>query len=467
MAFSFNPGGGSIQLFVTTTESSPVTFIVNATGFNFSGVATPNSSTNVALPRSLQVDSGSDRNKGIHVKAEGNKRITVYGLNYGLHTSDAFLALPCNRLPIDEYEYYAVTYQPLVPHPSTILIVACEDNTEVSTGPSSSVTLNRLETYMMSSILNDLTGRRITATKPIAFFSNHECANVPVGIGYCDHLTEQIPPTSTWGHLFLAASLLGRRSGELFRIITSQPPATVTINCTTFLQPISYSLTATVNWQEFEITPNSFCSITSTSPILVAQFSLGTLRVPVEQFSNYYVFNVLPTFAFNYITVYVAPEYFQTDRIFVDNTSLDNFPWSQIYCSGNIICGYITRVNVTTAGVHQLHHLDQTARVGISAYGFGVFNSYGYPGGLKLTPVQCKNLYTVASSQLRMLLVNVDVYTPVATVSFSSTIYKYAEGTGGAQVTVTRSGNTEAIAIVLVASDNFQGTAAGNRQLSL
>ena len=397
LGFSLNYAGDDItlQLFVTTTESSPVMFTVNTTGFHYSGIATHNSSTNVTLPSSLQVSDDSERNKGIYVKAEGDKKIVVYGLNYHEFTTDAFLALPCSRLPVDEYEYYAATI-------GMILIVACEDNTEIDAGLSNIVTLNRLQTYLVTSTA---VGSSITSNKPIAFFTNHECAAIPIGDCCCDHLTEQIPPTSTWGRVFLAASLLGRRSGEIFHIVAAQTPTNVTVNCTTFTQPVTYSLTAAANWQEFNITPSSFCSIVATAPILVTQFALGTNRdvignnigdpfimmiPPVEQFSNNYVFSVLPTFVVNYITVYVAPEYFQPNRIFVGSTSLDTFPWSRIYCSGSITCGYITRVNITTAGEHRLYHLDQDARVGVSAYGFNSANSYGYPGGLKLTPVQCK-----------------------------------------------------------------------------
>lgn len=395
----------TLQLFITTTETDPVKFAVNATGFSFNGVATHNSSVTVTLPTSLEVTNANERHKGIHVKAEGVKTIVVYGLTYEIHSSDAFLALPCSRLPVDEYEYYAITY-PSTSWSSYILIVACEDNTIVNTGASTFVNLNRLQTYQISST-NDLTGRRITTTKPVAFFSNQECTNIPAGVVACDHLTEQVPPTSTWGQFFLAASLLGRRSGDLLRIVAAQPPTTVTVNCTTFVQPVTYSFTAATNWQEFEITPSSVCSIRSTTaPILVAQFALGAGRdgvgenlgdpfmmmlPPVEQYSNNYVFNVLPTFAVNYITIYVAPEFFQPDRIIVDNDNLNNSLWSRIYCSSNIVCGYITRVNLTTAGEHRLYHLDQDARVGVSAYGFNNFNSYGYPGGLKLTPVQCKS----------------------------------------------------------------------------
>ena len=49
----------------------------------------------------------------------------------------------------------------------------------------------------------------------------------------------------------------------------------------------------------------------------------------------------------------------------------------------------------------------------------------------------------------------------VATVSFSSATYHYDEGAGDVQITITRSRNIVSKAIVLVASDNFLGTAAG------
>lgn len=212
--------------------------------------------------------------------------------------------MPCSRLPIDEYEYYAVTYPSRRWPIYYILIVACEDNTIVTTGASASVTLNQQQTYQISSA-NDLTGIRITTTKPVAFFSNQQCTNIPAGVDACDHLMEQIPPTSTWGQFFLAASLLGRRSGDLLRLVAAQSPTNVTVNCTTFVQPVTYLLTAATNWQVFEIAPSSVCSIRSTVPILVAQFAfIGAGRdgvgdnlgdpfmmmlPPVEQYSNNYV----------------------------------------------------------------------------------------------------------------------------------------------------------------------------------
>ena len=155
--------------------------------------------------------------------------------------------------------------------------------------------------------------------------------------------------------------------------------------------------------------PNSFCSITSTAPILVTQFALGfqsdriigepfvMLIPPVEQFNtNIYAFNSPLMFLLNCITVYVESEYFQPGKIFVDENNLTNSSWSQIggCLTRNDICGYITRIRLSTAGDHLLYHLDQDTRLGVSVYGFTTESSYGYPGGLSLTPIQRKNFAT-------------------------------------------------------------------------
>ena len=133
----------SLLLFVTTPETNPVTFTVTANGFNFTGTAFSNSSTEVSIPSTFQVRSNSEQNKGIYVKAEGESKIVVYGLSYEMYSSDAFLALPCSNLTVEEYEYYAMTYPDRRPgRTSDVLIVGCEDNTLVTT-PSSTITYTK------------------------------------------------------------------------------------------------------------------------------------------------------------------------------------------------------------------------------------------------------------------------------------------------------------------------------------
>lgn len=321
-------------------------------------------------------------------------------MSYQRYTTDAYLALPCSNLAVDTYQYYGVSYPPRsgLTTMSNILLVACEDQTVVTPESGSPITLNRLQTYLISR--SDTTGFGVTSTKPLSFFSNHQCVDVPLTARYCDHLTEQLPPTNTWGQQFIAASLLGRNSGELFRVVAAQSSTVITVKCNTFAQNAVYNLLSAGNWEEFQITPSSYCYIEASGPILVVQFGLGNnldgvgdpfmmMIPPVEQYSNSYVLNVLAAFSTNYITIYVATQYYQPRRIFVDNQNQGNSGWSAVRCVNNSICGYVTRVGLA-AGEHRLYHQDPEARVGVSAYGFNSYNSYGYSGGLKLTPIQCE-----------------------------------------------------------------------------
>lgn len=50
-------------------------------------------------------------------------------------------------------------------------------------------------------------------------------------------------------------------------------------------------------------------------------------------------------------------------------------------------------------------------------------------------------------------------------MSFSSNTYRFAESIGTAEVLLTRSGNEDNLAIVLVATDDFQGTASGKHKI--
>ena len=400
VAFGRNDADGvasaTLRLFISSTEPDPVPVTVDSLrGFTFTGIATNNETLVVDIPNTFQVFSSLERDKGLRVTAE-DSNIVVYGLNYDTFTSDAFLALPCDRLPVETYEYYGLTY--LGSGISQIVIVGCEDGSTVQIG-SETIELNRMETHLLESS-TELSGTKIISNRPLVVYSGNRCTVIPLRSSACDHITEQVPPTTIWGSNFMSASYAGRGSGDIYRILTSENSTTVTVNCSTFTELLIYDLEFPGSWQEFSTPANSFCSISSNKPLLVMQFGLGNshdgvgdpfmmMITPVEQYSNNYVFDVLPEFVSNYITIYITPENFSPQNINVDDDSLEDAVWTTVYCTDTRICGYITYVALT-AGVHQLYHRDAAAHVGVSAYGFNSFNSYGYPGGLQLEPVRCK-----------------------------------------------------------------------------
>ena len=236
------------------------------------------------------------------VEADGN--INLYGMSANLFTADAYLALPCSKIAVDEYEYYGISYDTISSNdPSVIFLVACENGTVVKFN-SSTITLNSMETYQIESD-NDLTGTRITSSKPLSVFSGSDCAFVPQGIGNCNNLVEQVPPTVTWGSKFFVASLEGRSSGERIRVLSTRA-ASVAVNCNTVVSVSEFQLQSGGSFREFVIPINSFCSIESTSPVLVAQYAYGSvidlvgdpfmmIIPPIEQFTNNYLFSYLIT----------------------------------------------------------------------------------------------------------------------------------------------------------------------------
>ncbi len=379
-------------LFITNPESSAVNFTVSL--INISGNVST-SSTRVNVPPSFEVFSVNERNKGILVEADGN--INLYGMSFHQYTADAYLALPCSKMAVDEYEYYGISYDTISSttyYPSVILLVACENETVVNF-LSSTIILNSMETYQIESD-HDLTGTRITSSKSLSVFSGSDCAFVPQVIRWCDYLVEQVPPTVTWGSKFLVASLEGRSSGERIRVLSARA-ASVTVNCNTVVSVSEFQLQSGGSFREFEIPINSFCNIESTSPVLVAQYAYGRdsdgvgdpfmmIIPPIEQFTNNYLVEAFSFFVSNYVTVYVSSECFQTAQIMLDNSIVTG--WMNVVCSSGEICGHVSRMNVST-GAHSIRHQNSSAVLGVSVYGFDIYNSYGYPGGLRLSPIQC------------------------------------------------------------------------------
>ena len=375
-------------LFITNPESSAVNFTV--TPIDISGNVS-NSSTRIFIPSSFEVFSVDERNKGILVEAD--RDINLYAMSFHSATTDAYLALPCSKMAVNEYEYYGISYD-TNNTPSVILLVACKNKTVVKFN-SSTITLNSMETYQIESD-NDLTGTRITSSKPLSVFSGSDCANVPQSVGACDHLVEQVPPTVTWGSKFLVASLEGRSSGERIRVLSARA-ASIAVNCNTNVSVSEFQLQSGGSFREFEIPINSFCSIESTSPVLVVQYAYGRERdgvgdpfmmiiPPIEQFTNNYFVEAVPLFLSNYVTVYVSSEFFQTAQILLDNSIVTG--WRNVVCSSGEVCGHVSRTSVST-GAHSIHHQNSSAVLGVSVYGLNSDNSYGYPGGMRLSPIQC------------------------------------------------------------------------------
>ncbi len=366
-----------------------------------------------------------------HITATSD--VTVYGLNQGYLTSDAFLALPVNALG-REYRIMAyssdgqgVAFRPTEPAsstPSQFAVIATEDNTTVRIRPSAPtfvsrttneqrVTLNAGEVYLVQADVRvqdgqaDLTGSHVIADKPVAVFGSHQRALLPIQfrgggsnqLATRDHLVEQLPGIETWGRE-AALTPYARPSGnesavgtDLFRVLAAFDGTRVSING---------ELVRTLNAGEFyegQLTAAGY--VTASNQILVAQYkktsSSGTNRfngdpfmmiIPTrEQYDTAYRFiNVvardrgLPAatgsqvFQEHYVTVVVPTN--GASGIRIDNQLVPASAFQRVPNSD------LSFANIRLSeGVHTARGDSAFA---IYVYGYGFLNSYGYIGGGQL-----------------------------------------------------------------------------------
>ena len=201
-------------IWVTTLETTSVSFVISTHDRTiYNCTVCLNSVTYITIPLDLVVsESGPltnyQRYKQIRIKAEHNRKLTVFGQNEQLASNDAYniIALPVVPLPlVMNLEYVLVSVgdsgTPAGMKDSVGLIIGTEDNTGLTILPRTSIfikhnlarygffvlglpehlntiTIHRYQTLYLQVHGRDISGTRIKTNKPISVFSGHECANV-------------------------------------------------------------------------------------------------------------------------------------------------------------------------------------------------------------------------------------------------------------------------------------------------
>lgn len=386
---------GTVQktLFISGGEATNGTVEIPGLGFSQGFSVTPGAITSVALPDNsdLSVSEGIQA-KGIHVTAD--REVTVYGLSRQQFTTDAYLGLPTDVL---DTEYIALGYGNGCCTYSEFGIAATQNGTTVTITPKVNaqggrtagvpydVAMNQGDAYQLQAAASnaDLSGSVITSDKPIAVFAGHECANIPTtSFSACDHVIEEMPPTSTWGTSFGTVPLKTRTGGDTVRVLASEDGTQVSVNG---------SVVATLNRGEIhQQLIDGVATITADKPILVAQYSNGTdfdnvtsdpfemLISPLEQFlQGSTVSTPASGFRRNFINL-VVPDA-DIGNVAVDGTPVAAGDFTPIGSTG--FSGAQVDVSLGT------HNLTGTRPFGAYVYGFDEADSYGYPGGQSFAPI--------------------------------------------------------------------------------
>ena len=397
-----------------------------------------------------------DRYKGVLVQAEGNKKISVYGENTKTASSDVFLALPSiEYLCPGEYTYILTsTTNPdtaIGKLLSSFLLVAWEADTSVNINVKSSARRifppsdirvgpfftkavdgkldfninlkSQLSTFYYSDQNGngnediDLSGSFVTSNKPLSVYAGHQCGRFPTDISFCDSLVEQLPPTLTYGQLFLGVPL-DRGSSNLnqhYTVVVSQDNTLVNFTCSKN-GIISKEETKTVNTGGKEVFSSDFdeyCCIESSGPASVIQFACGAGNVqsvgdpfmvivpPVEQYSNRYTVRSIDLEAYrgdiqtditltSYINLAFHESFLNSGAITVNGVEQQTDSFTAIRSSSGSITGYGKSVDITAGGFDTDYNLLNTAPFSALVYAWHRQMSAGFPAGFGLDPIARK-----------------------------------------------------------------------------
>lgn len=192
--------------------------------------------------------------RGIFV--ESDVPIVVYGFTSLLTTTETFTAIPINQLGMDYRvvcrgaDYYSrIRDMPATsPRSGEFMVIAVEDDTPITYVPrvstiqdqpfeSITITLNAGECYLVqaqpSSVIGarDLTGSRVTSTKPFVLLSGHVRTGIPNdSLNSKDHLVEMLPPIQHWRQHYLVSPFAKVRAPYYVRVVAAEDNTNVNVN---------------------------------------------------------------------------------------------------------------------------------------------------------------------------------------------------------------------------------------------
>jgi len=381
---------------------------------------------------------------GINVVAD--EPILVYVVCRYRSTSDGFLPIPVTGMGKD---YVMTSYSGWDPGfllPPYSGIVAPFDNTKVNitlggtkssnfklddsrnlkTGQSFNVTLQKGDVYLLTSNGSEpeLSGTRVKSNKAIGVVSGQQCSNIPLGNRACDYTVEMDLPVEAWGKVYHLPFLRGRRFNGIIRIFAKEPKTDIFRDGQYWLTLDQGGTEKGKGWTEQRIWPMiengrevapKPAVITSTKPIGISFYNTGVeedksaaansdpfamVMTPIEQYQKEITFNTPNTkggqgFADNFVNLVYETDSngLLTDDYEWGQTSGGKFVWQPIRkLFGGVDIPFFGEVNnrkyanknirIPSDGVYKIRGKKPFAAY---SYGFGSFDSYGYPTSAVLT----------------------------------------------------------------------------------
>jgi IgGFc binding protein len=308
--------------------------------------------------------------------------------------------------------------------PPSMNIIAAQNNTTVTltpvasvnggggipSGPANQPLQFTLQQGQMAQISQnaELTGSIIQTDAPVGLMAGQPCMRTPVGVAYCDHGEQMIPPARSLGHEYVGV-MHRPRAGEpaIWRMIGVQDGTTLTYS-TNVGGPASLQKGEVVEF--ITGTPFVVSSQDSGHPFMLFTYMSGSqwnqlnntggygdvdfvLDVPTAQYLTKYVFFTDPTYPETNLVLIRQKD---TNGMFHD-VSLDcsgvvtgwqavgDYEWARV----DLSTGNFQGVNGCSNGRHEI---ESNGLFGLTVWGWGTpltssFTSnvsYGYPGGMSV-----------------------------------------------------------------------------------
>jgi hypothetical protein len=417
-----------IELFITTAKPYDVKVAVTSPKWNSPSIfesftIASGQSKQILISNELRMYGTGKSEKALSVSA--TDEVIVYGVNKEVYSTDAFLALPTDVIGS---EYFAVSHFPSS-YQTEILIVGvlADTSVEINLKLSDTSTIEfEKKRYGNGDVIKidfspydtvqiqaraDVSGTWIKSTRPVILYSGNRRTNVGTGRSM-DHLVQQMTPTNTWGKRFITLPIPTRTTGDFFRFITSE--GNTTIHTTGFdyqlNKNISYiiSLPNVGDFAERYHSSYFYGLVTSSKPIMLVQIVSSqvvemadpamTLIPPIEQFGSEYVFTT-PKYSLGDYTNFFIFVVHSKDKNGLQLNGV-NLPTTQDYKQ---IMGteYLASYVVVPTGSHSFRHTSPIVVFGGYIYGLARFESYGFPAGMRLAPINTVGVQKLLKESMR------------------------------------------------------------------
>ena len=356
----------------------------------------PGQATVVTVPLEIELNGPNDSvfDKALRVTAEAP--ITLNVLSGRSFATDGSQILPARLLGT---EHRVSSWGLGLGSGSSFAVVATANNTQITVTPAVAtetrpagvpfqVSLQQGQVYRLRVAPNgDLSGSVVSATRPVAVFGNHSCADIaviPPEFSQCGGIVEQMPPVSRWGQDFLTAPTRQRPSGDVIRVYAQQSNTVVSIDGQ------AAAVLGAANFYEFS--RNTPARITSSAPVSVMRYA-QSCRVDFPQnpcIGDVFMLGIAPLAQWQSRYSLVAPDrafigaYLHTLEIVAPTAHIANVrvdglsvPAASFVAIGS--SGFAYAQVTSTSGAHRV---SAPAPVSVNAYGFlqeGGSEAYAFP----------------------------------------------------------------------------------------